>query len=126
MTWATPASELSGNGGTRRWRRIRAIILSRDRFQCQVPLPDGRLCLEPATVCGHILARIDGGDDHPSNLRAECLHHSTSGGGQIAMQRSRNPHAWRYSTPQPLVGMPLSMAVASRPKPPKRPRWFLV
>jgi len=53
------------NGSTRAWRSLRAQILARDRHRC-------RLCGDPATEVDHIVRVIDGGTDHPSNLRALC------------------------------------------------------
>lgn len=71
-------------GSTAAWRRLRRFILERDRYTCQVPLPpDGRLCGQPATDAGHIVAYILGGTDHPDNLRSECSACSKRGGGRI-------------------------------------------
>jgi len=53
------------NGSTRAWRSLRAQILARDRHRCT-------LCGAPATEVDHIVRVIDGGTDHPSNLRALC------------------------------------------------------
>ena len=98
-------SALTPTGGTRKWRRIRAAVLNRDHHQCQVPLEDG-ICGEPATHAGHIHARHHGGDDDPTNLRAECAHHSHSGGATIAGNRyqptTAAPSRW-YQTSIPLI-----------------------
>jgi 5-methylcytosine-specific restriction protein A len=52
-------------GSTRRWRRVRARVLARDRYRCQ-------LCGAPATEVDHVVRVADGGSDHPGNLRAIC------------------------------------------------------
>lgn len=86
-------SALRPAGSTRRWRRLRVLVLCRDGERCQVPDDDGRLCLAPATLGGptaghvdhvierrhadvHGLVQLDDGRrvhvDAPSNLRAAC------------------------------------------------------
>jgi hypothetical protein len=71
-----------------RWRRIRVAILERDGRRCQVPTgtAPGQVCGAPATVAGHVLARVLGGCDHPRNLRAECKPHSAPDGARIGNQ----------------------------------------
>jgi len=56
------------NGSTRSWRRLRAIVLARDGHRC-------RVCGQPAAEVDHIIRVIDGGTDHPSNLRSLCREH---------------------------------------------------
>lgn len=63
---------LSSRGSTRAWRQLRELILVRDDGLCQVPLADGRTCLQPASHVDHVLPRSRGGDDSPANLRAAC------------------------------------------------------
>lgn len=54
------------------WERIRKDVHRRDKSQCQVRLPSGRLCLEPAVDVDHIRR----GDDHRlENLRCICDWH---------------------------------------------------
>ena len=53
-------------GSTRAWRKVRARVLARDRYRCQ-------LCGAPASEVDHIVRVADGGGDHLSNLRAICL-----------------------------------------------------
>ena len=52
-------------GSTRQWRGVRAQVLFRDRWTCQQ-------CGAPADHVDHIAPVIDGGTDHPANLRALC------------------------------------------------------
>lgn len=47
------------------WRRVRLVVLMRDRFTCYQ-------CLGKANTVDHIVPRIMGGTHHPSNLRACC------------------------------------------------------
>lgn len=55
------------------WPYIRACILRRDRWKCQIPKEDGTLCLRPARDVDHIVELADGGSFHEwSNLRAAC------------------------------------------------------
>ena len=53
-------------GSTRAWRKLRLVILERDGYRCR--------CGKPATDVDHILPVIQGGTDHPDNLRAGCAH----------------------------------------------------
>lgn len=91
-------SALSVRGSTRRWRRLRTLVLLRDGERCQVPVePDGPACLAPATLGGptaghvdHVVERrhadvhgmvttLSGARVHvdaPSNLRAACRAHN--------------------------------------------------
>lgn len=64
-------------GSTRAWRRMRLLVLERDRWRCQLPADDGSgLCLAYADHVDHITARAHGGTDEPANLRASCAHHN--------------------------------------------------
>lgn len=92
------SSSLRPTGSTRRWRRLRELVLHRDGFRCQLlvdvagrhvedddPAAD-RCCLEYAEHVDHVIARryadatgmvtrADGARVHvdaPSNLRASC------------------------------------------------------
>jgi 5-methylcytosine-specific restriction endonuclease McrA len=84
-------------GSTRAWRKLRDTVLARDNGLCHYPVAPGRICGEPATVAGHILARADGGSDALTNLRAECAMHSNSRGASgppgrgIPIPPSRDP-----------------------------------
>lgn len=83
-----------GKGSSRAWRRLRLIVLERDRWTCQV---DG--CHAIATTVGHLdplcegnpkLARLD-------RLRAECARHNYSEGAKLgnARARARRP-SWSW------------------------------
>jgi 5-methylcytosine-specific restriction endonuclease McrA len=81
------------NGSTRAWRKLRAAILHRDPT-CQVPTPPaGKLCGQPSTDAGHVVAYTLGGTDHPTNLRGECSLHSKQGGGELRqlLRKANNP-----------------------------------
>lgn len=90
-------SALLPTGSTSRWRRIRRFILDRDNHRCMVPLPDGRTCLQPATHVDHIVARVLGGTDHPTNLRAACQQCNLRRGtatGHVKVTRQRKAWTW--------------------------------
>lgn len=71
-------SALRAAGSTRRWRRLRALVLDRDGNRCQVPVNGGdpnnggAVCGAFATHVDHVLPRKLGGSDNPGNLRAAC------------------------------------------------------
>lgn len=53
-----------------RWRKIRALILERDKHTCTI---GGTNCTTTATEVDHIVAIRDGGARlDPANLRASC------------------------------------------------------
>lgn len=74
------------------WRRLRALVLERDGYACQVRL-DG--CRGAATQVDHIVAMSDGGPPlSPLNARAACSHCnasrvSTTKVGQLGTSPSR-------------------------------------
>jgi 5-methylcytosine-specific restriction endonuclease McrA len=55
-------------GSTRAWRRIRARVLARDQYQCQLRLQG---CTGAATQAHHVLGRAVTGDDM-AHLVAAC------------------------------------------------------
>jgi 5-methylcytosine-specific restriction endonuclease McrA len=59
------AAHTRRNGATRAWRKVRAQVLDRDGWTCQ-------LCGAPATDADHFQTVSDGGGNEPSNLRALC------------------------------------------------------
>jgi 5-methylcytosine-specific restriction endonuclease McrA len=63
--YTMPSLGLQDKGSTRRWRKMRQIILIRDSYKC-------RLCGKRATHVDHIVRRRRGGKDAFSNLRALC------------------------------------------------------
>lgn len=81
-------------GSTRAWRRLRAFVLERDGFRCQLPADDdpAQLCLAWATHADHIVPRSQGGLDTAANLRAACAHHNLKrGAGRPSTPRRRRP-----------------------------------
>jgi 5-methylcytosine-specific restriction endonuclease McrA len=59
------------NGSTRQWRVLRAQILYRDRYECQLRLPG---CTGTANTVDHRVPVLLGGDDSEENLIAACSH----------------------------------------------------
>ena len=55
-------------GSTPAWRRIRAYVLARDGYRCQLKL-DG--CTTTATQAHHTIARETAGDN-PTHIVATC------------------------------------------------------
>jgi 5-methylcytosine-specific restriction endonuclease McrA len=55
-------------GSTRQWRRVRALVLVRDGFACQLKLD---VCTSQATCVHHTAGRSVTGDD-PTYLVASC------------------------------------------------------
>ena len=53
-----------------RWRKLRALVLSRDDYLCQTCKASGKLT--PATEVDHVRAKAHGGSDDASNLKAIC------------------------------------------------------
>jgi len=56
------------HGSTRKWRKIRAYVLARDGYRCQLRLPG---CTITASEAHHTVAREVAGDD-PDKLVAAC------------------------------------------------------
>ena len=54
---------------TRRWKRTRALVLARDKHECQLQWPG---CTGRATHVDHITPRRFGGSNDVANLRAAC------------------------------------------------------
>lgn len=85
---------MTRGGSTTSWRKLRRFIGARDGMMCRRPAcPCGgaRLTWErnmPNTMtAGHIVAVIDGGTDHPENLRAECARFNYAEGAQLTNAR---------------------------------------
>jgi len=55
------------------WNYIRGRTRRRDKWKCQMPLPEGGLCGKYASDVDHIVELADGGSFHdPANLRSLC------------------------------------------------------
>ena len=64
------------NGSSSKWRRIRQTIINRDRC-CQMCGTEEKLTVD------HIIPRVLGGDDNPSNLQVLCGSCNSSKGGRF-------------------------------------------
>ena len=71
------------NGSSTKWRRIRQSIIDRDQC-CQMCGTEERLTVD------HIVPRVLGGDDNPSNLQVLCGSCNSSKGGRF-FERGRTP-----------------------------------
>jgi 5-methylcytosine-specific restriction endonuclease McrA len=81
------------------WRRMRLLVLDRDRNRCQIR---GRNCRGWATQVDHIVSRADGGAlFDPANLRASC---APCNGGRAAdatnAKRRASRLTYRVTVPQ--------------------------
>lgn len=89
-------SALRPAGSTRRWRRIRAYVLQRDGYACQVLLDDAGAVVEsprPDTP--------PAGPDDPAWLRATCPPHNLTRGASTtdarpARRSSDRPTDWNW------------------------------
>lgn len=77
------------------WPKLRAAILERDGYRCQIRRPR---CVGLAATVDHIVPAWRGGSDHPSNLQAACgpCHNSKTGSdamsvGDTKARRRREP-----------------------------------
>lgn len=75
-------SSLKPTGSTRRWRRIRALILDRDGHRCQVLLDDDGAVVEAPRP-----ASPPAGPDDPAWLRATCSRHNLGRGATLTDAR---------------------------------------
>lgn len=71
MTWKHEQQSRHKRGYGAAWDRLRASIMERDSYLCQVCL-ENRQRATPATHVDHILSKAKGGTDDPANLRAIC------------------------------------------------------
>ena len=96
-------------GSTRSWRQLRAYVLDRDGWRCQVPIrqpiawdekPDYtqklRVCNRFADTAGHIVPKSHGGQDQPANLRAECRACNYGEGGRLAHAVRATIRRWTW------------------------------
>ncbi len=63
------STRAGANIHTRAWRKIRAVVLERDRWECQLEYPG---CQGRATHVDHVLPIRFGGTNSLANLRAAC------------------------------------------------------
>lgn len=76
------------NGSTRRWRHLRAYVLRRDGYTCQMRGPS---CTGVATTVDHVVPIALGGAllPPPSELRAACGPCNYAAGGALASRSGR-------------------------------------
>lgn len=98
-------SALTARGSTRRWRRIRVLVLGRDSSTCQVPGKDGpppgpgswAQARGHRHVCGRYATHVDHAEatrrnmrpdavDNLDDLRATCAAHNLSKGAKSAAE----------------------------------------
>lgn len=75
------SSALTARGSTRQWRKIRALILTRDNHRCH-------WCGSHATTVDHIIPRHEGGGDTWENLVASCARDNYARGAKLATRRN--------------------------------------
>lgn len=89
-----PGSALRTSGSTRRWRRIRAYVLNRDGWRCQVLVDELGQVMEAERP-----AVPPAGPDDPAWLRAACPAHNLARGASTTDARptdDRRPSAGRW------------------------------
>lgn len=68
-------------GSTHAWRKVRAMVLARDGYECQIRITG--ICTGKGTQCHHLFGRGSSLGDDPSGLVACCqpcnLHVGLSG-----------------------------------------------
>lgn len=86
---------LTAKGSTRRWRRIRAWVLARDGWRCQVLVDEAGEVLEAPRP-----ARPPLGPDDPDWLRATCPRHNLQRGAALTdarpTHRRTTPTRWSW------------------------------
>lgn len=111
-------SALTARGSTRRWRRIRLIILARDSSTCQVPAASGpppgigswAHVRNYPHVCGRYATHVDHAEQaragqHPAapddldDLRALCADHNLSKGARPASEFDNQAEGTRAPAP---------------------------
>jgi len=76
------------------WRKVRALVLRRDGWLCQLRLPG---CKTRASQVDHIIPLADGGPRlDPSNLRAACKPCNVSAGNTARDVRRCEPRSERW------------------------------
>jgi 5-methylcytosine-specific restriction endonuclease McrA len=86
-------SSLKRGGGTTKWRRIRQTIIDRDQC-CQMCGTEERLTVD------HIVPRVLGGDDNPSNLQVLCSTCNSSKGGRFFESAKTPPTLPSLNSPE--------------------------
>lgn len=77
-------------GSTTAWRRVRAMVLIRDGFRCQLKIRN--ICTTQATQVHHMLGREVSGDD-PRYLVASCRECNLKAGNP-ALARPKRVSNW--------------------------------
>lgn len=77
---------------SRRNRKLRAHVLSRDGWRCKM-MRDGRVCGRPAKQANHRRRQRDGGPETLSNLEASCEECNATDGGLARFEATPPPAA---------------------------------
>lgn len=76
-------------GSTTAWRKVRAAVLARDAWRCQLQLVG---CTEQAVQVHHLLGKVHG--DNPAHLVAACAHCNQQAGDPLAADPAPMPWRW--------------------------------
>lgn len=77
-----------------RWRRLRALVLERDRYLCQCEECQRLGRVRPAGEVDHVTPKAQGGTDAPDNLRAiarDCHRRKTQAEALAGHHRPPRP-----------------------------------
>lgn len=77
-------------GSTRAWRKVRALVLARDRQRCQLRVPG--VCTTVATEAHHVLGKALG--DDPAHLVAACGPCNKHVGDPRSLDPAPTPRVW--------------------------------
>ena len=82
-------AQVPGGGSSSAWRKVRALILARDGYLCQIKGPK---CTVGADTVDHVVSIAEGGALlDPTNLRAACqaCNFGRAGGDTRVRTRAR-------------------------------------
>jgi 5-methylcytosine-specific restriction endonuclease McrA len=85
--WSPVSSALGPDGSSRRWRKVRAEVLERDRHTCH-------WCGGSADTVDHLIPRLFGGTDALDNLVAACGRCNTRRGTGLGRDQAEPSRDW--------------------------------